>query len=123
MPDEVSMFYKCDACFDRGFYIFYRNGNRVSLGERHEIPCPHCTGNWSYDTKQVDKELQDALAWFRKSTPPAAGFRLNKWKMIDDPAEYWKYLKSEIALDNIYILERHREDLMQIQALFDGEEM
>ncbi len=116
----MSLYYKCDACFDRGFYIHYRNGNRMSLGERIETPCPHCQGEWSYDTKQIDKSIQEALAWFRHSIPPEKPFRLNKFKFIDDPKKLWTYLKQEIATDNIYALERIGDDLIALQGMFGG---
>lgn len=86
------------------------------------MPCPHCQGTWAADTKFIDKDLKAALAWFKTSTPPEKPFRLNKFTMIDDPKKLWAHLKEEIVSNNIYVLERIREDLIKLCALFEGEE-
>ncbi len=116
----MSQYYRCDDCFDRGFYILYSKGNVKTLGIRTEVSCPHCKGNWSYDTRMISEEFRQALRWFRSSTPPDEPFKLSKWKTIDDPKKFWAKLKAEIALDNIYSLERIEEDVLKLQALFEG---
>ncbi len=114
--------YHCDSCFDRGFWILYRNGNKMSFGERTEYPCPHCKGNWVDQTRGIDQELRDLLAWFRTSKPPANPFRLNRYKTVENPELYWKNLQSQISQDNVYVLERVRDDLVCLRALFEGED-
>ena len=92
--------YKCNFCYDRGKYYIWSNGYGRGLGTAHYIECPHCNGT-QFVVRGIDKDLREALEWFRTSVPPDAPFRLNKFRMIDDPAALWAEMKMEIATDNI----------------------
>lgn len=109
--------YKCDHCYDRGKYYFWAPGYGRGLGTAYYMDCLHCTGT-QFVVRGIDKDLRAALEWFRTSTPPSEGFRLNKFRMIDDPQALWDEMKKEIATDNIYRLEKIREDLISMQNLF-----
>ncbi len=114
--------YSCDWCRDSGKYYALSGGNKVTLGTWWEEPCPHCRGNWAEKSRFIDRELKDALTWFKSSTPPDKPFRLSKFKTVSNPALYWENLRKEIATDNIYVLERIREDLIAMQTMFGGVE-
>lgn len=114
MPHVV---YKCSFCYDRGKYYIYANGYGRGLGTAYYVECPHCNGI-QFVVRGLDKALRAALEWFRTSTPPNEGFRLSKFRTIDDPQALWAEMKKEIATDNIYRLEKIREDLISMQNLF-----
>ncbi len=118
----MGAYFRCDWCMDRGYSTCFKNGSKFSLGEAFKVDCTHCTGKWSDTAMVIDREFREALAWFRTSTPPLKGFVLNKFKTVTDPAKYWENLRTEISSDNIYALERIRDDILKLQEMFGGVE-
>ncbi len=115
--------YACSWCMDRGWYSYFRGGTQFSLGEVFTNECQHCRGNKSTNVRGLDRDLRDAIDWFKESQPPPSAFRLSKFKYIDSPTAYWKELRSEISLDNIYRLEYIREDLIALRDIFSGDDL
>jgi hypothetical protein len=111
---------KCKSCNGKGAIWMYDQGYGKGLGQCYRKKCA-CRGG-QQTALHVDAEIRVALDWFKTSTPPASGFELwlfkDYWKVIDSPVEYWAWLRSEIATDNIYRIEAVRDDLVKLHQKF-----
>lgn len=119
---SIHVSYRCQWCYDRGKYFITGDGKFGRVHGPCYIKCPHCTQNWTQETRTIDPEYKAALKWFSTSTPPSHKFRLSRLKSVEDPKAFWFELKKDIAMDNVYVLERRRDDVLALQALFGGED-
>ncbi len=103
--------YRCQYCYDRRYIILHRRG---SSAEFHD--CKHCDGTY---TVSVDGAYREALDWFKTAPVPDGGFKIGRHD-ISDAKAYWAKLRSCIAQDNIYVLERIRDEIIGLKILFDG---
>ncbi len=121
-PEDFRIWYKCSCCYDRGYIFYYGQGTGRALGQCYKEKCRFCGGNWAYEGANLDAVYKKAMTWFRSSQPPGKPFRLFVWKTVDDPVKYWQNMREEIASDNVYVLERIRDDIVRLHELFGNED-
>jgi len=114
--------YRCQWCYDRGKYFIVGDGKQGRTFGPCFIKCLHCTQDWTQQTRTIDKEYREAIKWLATSVPPEKPFRLSRFKTVENPAIFWEELKKDIAMDNVYVLERRRDDVIALNALFGGED-
>ena len=115
---------KCQDCNGKGWLWCYDQGYGKAFGQCYKKRC-RCRGGAHRET-HLDKEFTTAITWFKSSQPPAQAFEFlefrDVYKVVDDPAAYWGWLRTEIATDNIYRLEAIRGDIVKLYQKFSLQE-
>lgn len=111
---------KCKSCNGRGHLWCYDQGYGKAYGQCYKKRCS-CRGGKAAEV-HLDKEFREAVQWFKSSIPPGEAFEYYLWKdvwqVVDEPAQYWVELKTEIASGNVYRLEAIRDDIVKLHQLF-----
>ena len=109
----------CSKCGGKGYWYIWDSAWNQTMGQCYRKRC-QCRGGKQTKVK-LDPEFRAALVWFYKSSPPGEPFEFcefrDVYKVIDEPAAYWRQLKDDINTGNIYRMEAIRSDVIKLHQI------